>query len=277
VTSGDNEKGRRHFQGSKSLLLTVGAGVLITLLIIFILTPILGLFFRIPPELFIASLSDPIVWNALLLSLVTATISTLIIILVGTPVAWINARHRYPGRELVDTLIDLPLVLPPTVAGLALLMAFGRMGLIGGIFFDYGISIAFTTLAVVIAQIFVSIPFYNRQARVSFEQLDTMYEHAAKSLGSTPVSTFFTVILPLVKAGLIGGAIMSFARALGEFGATIMFAGNFQGRTQTMPLAIYTAMQGDLIASLTLSVILIIISFIVIALVKFRLRGYAER
>ncbi len=269
--------GRSYFRGRNNLLLTIGAGVLITLLVIFILTPILSLFFRITPGQFLASLSDPVVWNALVLSLVTASISTLVIIIVGTPVAWINARHRYPGRELVDTLIDLPLVLPPTVAGLALLMAFGRMGLIGGIFYEYGISIAFTTLAVIIAQIFVSIPFYIRQARASFEQLDKVYEHAAQSLGSTPLPTFFTVILPLVKAGLIGGAIMSFARALGEFGATIMFAGNFQGRTQTMPLAIYTAMQGDLFASITLSVILIIISFIVIALVKFRLRGYTAR
>ncbi|MCC7469063.1 MAG: molybdate ABC transporter permease subunit [Burkholderiaceae bacterium] len=269
--------GRRYFQGKNSLFLTIGAGVLITLLVVFIITPILGLFFRITFEQFLASLSDPVVWNALILSLVTASISTLVIILVGTPVAWINARHQYPGREIVDTLIDLPLVLPPTVAGLALLLAFGRMGLIGSIFYDYGISIAFTTLAVIIAQIFVSIPFYIRQARASFEQLDPMYEHAAKSLGSPAVPTFFTVILPLVKAGLIGGAIMSFARALGEFGATIMFAGNFQGRTQTMPLAIYTAMQGDLTAAITLSVILIIISFLIIALVKFKLRGYTER
>ncbi|MDD1710134.1 MAG: ABC transporter permease [Methanoregulaceae archaeon] len=269
--------GKGDLRGRKNLALTIGAGVLITLLMVFIITPILGLFFRITPEQFLASLTDPMVWNALVLSLITAGISTLVIILVGTPVAWINARHRYPGREIVDTLIDLPLVLPPTVAGLALLMAFGRMGLIGGFFYNFGISIAFTTIAVIIAQIFVSVPFYIRQARASFEQLDTMYENAARSLGSTPLPTFFTIILPLVKAGLIGGAIMSFARALGEFGATIMFAGNFQGRTQTMPLAIYTAMQGDLYASITLSVILIIISFLVIAIVKFRLRGYMQR
>ncbi|HOW32983.1 MAG TPA: ABC transporter permease [Methanoregulaceae archaeon] len=268
--------GRRYFKGRNNLL-TIGAGVLITLLVIFIITPILGLFSRITFDQFIASLSDPVVWNALVLSLFTAGISTFVIILVGTPVAWINARHRYPGREIVDTLIDLPLVLPPTVAGLALLMAFGRMGLIGGFFYNFGISIAFTTLAVIIAQIFVSVPFYIRQARASFEQLDAMYENAARSLGSPPVPTFFTVVLPLVKAGLIGGAIMSFARALGEFGATIMFAGNFQGRTQTMPLAIYTTMQGDLNFSITLSVILIIISFIVIAVVKFKLRGYTPR
>lgn len=264
---------RGYFQGRKNLYLTISGGLLIALLLVFIVTPIIGLLFRTTPEQFLASLSDPVVWNALVLSLITASLSTLIIIGIGTPVAWINARHRYPGRELVDTVIDLPLVLPPTVAGLALLMAFGRMGLIGGIFYEFGISIAFTTLAVVIAQIFVSLPFYIRQARASFEQLDTTYELAARSLGSTSLPTFLTVILPLVKSGLIAGAIMSFARALGEFGATIMFAGNFQGRTQTMPLAIYTTMQGDLNASITLSVILVLISFVVIALVKYRLRG----
>ncbi len=263
---------KRYFRDRKGLFLYLGGGALVTLVLIFIVTPIISLFLRIAPDKFLSSLSSPVVWNALTLSLITASLSTLIIILIGTPVAWINARHRYPGREIVDTLIDLPLVLPPTVAGLALLMAFGRMGLIGGFFYQFGISIAFTTLAVLIAQVFVSLPFYIRQARASFEQLDTMYENAARSLGSTAVPTFITIILPLVKTGLIAGAIMSFARALGEFGATIMFAGNFQGRTQTMPLAIYTAMQGDLIASITLSVILILISFIVIAIVKLRLK-----
>jgi molybdate transport system permease protein len=188
-------------------------------------------------------------------------------------VAWINARHRYFGREIVDTLIDLPLVLPPAVAGIALLMAFGRSGLIGKFLYGFGISIAFTTLAVIMAQIFVSLPFYIRQARASFEQLDIIYEQAARSLGSTTLPTFFIVVLPLVKSGLIAGAIMSFARALGEFGATILFAGNFQGRTQTMPLAIYTTMQGDLNASITLAVILVLISFIVIVLVKFKFRS----
>jgi molybdate transport system permease protein len=267
--------GIRFIRNRRNLILTIGGGVLITLLLVFIVTPIIGLLFRTTPEQFLASLSNPVVWNAVVLSLITASVSTLSIILVGTPVAWINARHRYPGRELVDTLIDLPLVLPPTVAGLALLMAFGRMGLIGGFFYGFGISIAFTTLAVVIAQIFVSLPFYIRQARSSFEELDTMYENAARSLGSTPLPTFFTVIMPLVKYGLISGAVMSFARALGEFGATIMFAGNFQGRTQTMPLAIYTTMQGDLDLSITLAVILILISFSIIAIVKFRLRGDA--
>ncbi|KUG19509.1 molybdenum transport system permease protein modb [hydrocarbon metagenome] len=263
---------KRLRQSCRAILLTFGTGVLITLLLIFIVTPILALLFRISPDRFCASLSDPVVWDALVLSLTTATISTCVIVLLGTPVAWINARYCYSGREFVDTIIDLPLVLPPAVAGLALLMAFGRMGIIGRYFYESGISIAFTTLAVIIAQVFVALPFYVRQARASFEQLDTMYEQAARSLGSTTLPTFFIIVLPLVKSGLIAGAIMSFARALGEFGATIMFAGNIQGRTQTMPLAIYTTMQGDLNASITLSVILIIISFVVLFIVKFKLR-----
>jgi molybdate transport system permease protein len=156
-------------------------------------------------------------------------------------------------------------------------MAFGRMGIVGHYLNAFRISIAFTTLAVIMAQVFVSSPFYIRQARTSFEDVDISFENAARTLGAGRVYTFFHVILPIALNGLISGAIMAFARSLGEFGATIMFAGNFQGRTQTMPLAIYTAMQGDLDVSLCLSIILVAISFMVIILVRTMTRKVTRR
>jgi molybdate transport system permease protein len=186
----------------------------------------------------------------------------------GTPVAYINARFSYAGKEIIDSLIDLPVIMPPAVAGIALLMAFGRMGILGQHLNARGISIAFTTLAVIVAQTFVSAPFFMRQAKTSFEDVDKTFENAARTLGATEVYTFFHVTLPIAFNGLVSGAIMTFARALGEFGATIMFAGNFQGRTQTMPLAIYTAMQGDLDAALFIAILLVGVSFIVIVIVK---------
>ena len=235
----------------------------------FIALPVVSLFLKSPLETTFRSLHDPMVIDALKLSLTTSTLTTMIVVVIGTPIAYVNARFRYFGKEVADSLIDLPVIMPPAVAGIALLMAFGRMGIVGHYLNAFGISIAFTTLAVIIAQVFVSSPFYIRQARTSFEDVDLAYENAARTLrcfqSLIPSSH---VILPIALNGLISGAIMAFARSLGEFGATIMFAGNFQGRTQTMPLAIYTAMQGDLDVSLCLAMILVAISFLAIVLVK---------
>lgn len=241
---------------------------LLILAIGFIALPIASLFIKSPFDTMLGSLHDPVVIDALRLSFTTSALTTSIVVLIGTPVAYINARFHYIGKEVADSLIDLPVIMPPAVAGIALLMAFGRMGVLGHYLSGFGISIAFTTLAVVIAQVFVSSPFYIRQARTSFEDVDCAFENAARTLGASRVYTFFYVTLPIAANGLISGAIMAFARSLGEFGATIMFAGNFQGRTQTMPLAIYTAMQGDLDVSLCLALILVVISFLTIALVK---------
>ncbi|OPY27184.1 MAG: Molybdate/tungstate transport system permease protein WtpB [Methanocella sp. PtaU1.Bin125] len=238
------------------------------LVLLFTGLPVLSLFLKISPEAFLSSLGDPVVVEALKLSLITSAASALIVVIVGTPVAYVNARGHYPGKELVDTVIDLPVVLPPAVAGLALLMAFGRRGVLGQYLDVFGVTIAFTTVAVVMAQVFVASPFYIRQARTSFEDVDRSLEHAARTLGASRLRTFFMVTAPVALNGLISGAVLSWARALGEFGATIMFAGNFTGRTRTMPLAIYTAMQGDLDASLALAVIMVIASFAVIAAVK---------
>ena len=262
----------RSAHGGRTVLwravLTLLTAALLALFLLFITLPVASLFLRISPEEFLSSLTEPVVLDALSLSFVTATVSTVIVVLFGTPLALVNARRDYRGRDLVDSLTDLPIVLPPAVAGLALLMACGRRGVIGQYLDIFGIQIGFTTLAVVMAQVFVASPFYIRQARASFEAVDTLYEDAARTLGASPGTVALRITIPLAQAGLVSGAILSFARALGEFGATIMFAGNFQGRTQTMPLAIYTTMQGDMNAAISLSIILVVISFAVISAVK---------
>lgn len=253
---------------SRRLAIKAVLAVLLMTAISFIALPVFALFVKSPLDTTLRSLHDPVVIDALRLSLITSTITTLVVVVMGTPIAYVSARFHYHGKELADSLIDLPVIMPPAVAGIALLMAFGRMGIVGRHLNALGISIAFTTLAVILAQTFVSSPFYIRQARTSFEDVDPAFENAARTLGASRFYTFFHVILPIAMNGLFSGAIMAFARSLGEFGATIMFAGNFQGRTQTMPLAIYTAMQGDLDVSLCLAIILVAISFVVIALVK---------
>jgi molybdate transport system permease protein len=257
---------------TQEVALKAGLALLLTLAMAFIALPVIALFLRSPLETTIESLHDPVVLDALRLSLTTSTITTITVVIIGTPIAYVSARFHYFGKELADSLIDLPVIMPPAVAGIALLMAFGRMGIVGHHLSGLGISIAFTTLAVIIAQVFVSSPFYIRQAKTSFEDVDLAFENAARTLGASRIYTFFHVILPIAVNGLISGTIMAFARSLGEFGATIMFAGNFQGRTQTMPLAIYTAMQGDLDVSLCLAIILVAFSFMVIFLVKTLMR-----
>jgi molybdate transport system permease protein len=234
----------------------------------FISLVIVSLFFRISLNSFLQSLTTEVVVEAIKLSILTSFFSLIIVIVLGTPIAYINARHRYLGKQLVDTLIDLPVVLPPAVAGLGLLMAFGRRGLIGQYLSAFGFDIAFTTLAVIMAQVFVSSPFYIRQAKTSFEDVNSEFEAAARTLGATPLSVFFRITVPIAMNGLVSGAIMAWARALGEFGATVMFAGNFQGRTQTMPLAIYSVLESNLDAAISLAIILVIVSFIIIAIIK---------
>jgi molybdate transport system permease protein len=244
------------------------AGLLIAVVTLYLALPVAALFFRTTPELFWSSLSDPLVISALWLSMITSVISLAVVILVGTPFAYVHARSAYPGKVIVDTLIDLPLVLPPAVAGFALLVLYGRMGLLGRYFNMLGISIAFTTLAVIMAQIFVASPFYLRQAKSLFEQFDQNYEHTARTLGASPLRTFLTITLPLTAGGLVSGAVMTFGRALGEFGATIMFAGNLPGVTQTMPLAVYIGMESNFDMGLTISILLVLISFAIMIAVR---------
>ena len=239
-------------------------GVVVTYLAL----PIVALFVYGTLSGFISSLSTEMVQEAIKLSLITTLTTLAVVVIFGTPVAYYNARHSYHGKRIIETLIDLPIVLPPSVAGIALLLTFGRMGLLGQYFNILGINIAFTTTAVILAQIFVASPFFVRQATTSFEDVDPEYERAAHTLGASGTATFFRVTAPIALNGLVSGALMTWARALGEFGATLIFAGNFQGVTQTMPLAIYTALNSDLNAAVNLAVILVLICFAVIISVK---------
>ena len=236
--------------------------------IAFLFVPIAALLLRASPEQLMANLSKPQVLQAITLSLATTFTATGITILFGTPLAYLLARRRFRLRRAIDALVDLPTVLPPSVAGVALLMAFGRRGLLGGLFASLGIDIAFTQTAVVLAQVFIAAPFYIRAASVGFAGVSSEQEQAAAIDGANGWQVFRFVTVPLAWSALLGGSLMSWARALGEFGATIIFAGNFPGRTQTMPLAIYIGFELDLDVALTLSVILVGCSFVVLTIVK---------
>lgn len=235
---------------------------------LFLLLPILALLLRVDPLLFLANLGQRNVILAIWLSLTTSTLTVIIGICIATPAAWQLARRKVHGRMWIDTLIDLPTVMPPTVAGIALLMAFGRNGLLGRSLDAIGITIAFSTAAVVLAQMFVAIPFYLKSAITGFAEVPTEFEEAAAVDGASLTWIFWHITLPLARRSLFTGAVLTWARALGEFGATILFAGNFPGRTQTMPLAIYVGFELDLSVALTLSAILLVISFSVLFVVK---------
>ena len=209
---------------------------------------------------FFDSLTEPLVLAALRLSAVTTAVSLLVIVVVGTPLAYLLARGRGSVLRAVDLLVELPIVLPPVVGGVALLMAFGRRGLLGGSLQAVGIALPFTTAAVVFAQVFVSAPFYVRAARLGFQAVDRRLEDVSNTLGVSPWQTFWRLSLPLAWPSLVGGIALAWARALSEFGATIMFAGNFTGRTQTLPLAILSAMESDIPAALALSFLAVLIS-----------------
>ena len=262
---------------SRGSLASFGAAILILLVILYLALPVLALFLRTTPELFASSLGDPQVHWALSLSLFTSVVTLGVVILVGTPFAFFHSRSRYPGKAVVDTIIDLPLVLPPAVAGLGLLLLYGRTGLIGQYLNLFGITIAFSTLAVIMAQVFVASPFYLRQAKTLFEQLDPAYEQTARTLGASPLRIFLGITIPLTSTGLLSGAVMTFGRALGEFGATILFAGNLPGVTQTMPLAVYVGMESNVNVGLTISILLVIISFIIMIAVRLIQRREATR
>jgi molybdate transport system permease protein len=223
------------------------------------------------------SLGDPVVSQALALSLGTTAVSLALTIAFGTPVAYLMARYKFTGWRVLDTLIDLPMVLPPAVAGLSLLMLFGRTGFLGSMLNTWGIDVAFTTAAVVLAQTFVAAPFYIRSARAGFESVDPKLERVAATLGESEARVFWRITVPLALPSLLSGAIMSWARGLGEFGATIMFAGNTPGRTQTMPLAVYTALESDLWAAMTIAILLVVLSLAALAILKLAIHGQSGR
>jgi molybdate transport system permease protein len=221
-------------------------------------------------------LTQPGVLAALRLSLITATLATGVSLLLGVPLAWLLARTRFPGRRFAQALVTVPLVLPPVVGGVALLLVFGRRGLLGGwLDATFGISLPFTTAGVVVAETFVAMPFLVISVEGALRGADARYEEAAATLGAGPWTAFRRVTLPLIAPGVAAGAVLCWARALGEFGATITFAGNFPGRTQTMPLAVYLALEQDLDAAIVLSLVLLVVSVAILVALRERWVGGA--
>jgi molybdate transport system permease protein len=233
-----------------------------------LIVPVVMLLTRTSPVQLLNNLRQERVVQAIGISLHTTFTSLLIIIVLGTPVAYLMGRVQFRLKRLIDTLIDLPTVLPPSVAGIALLITFGRSGLIGGWLENWGVQVAFTQLAVIIAQVFIAAPFFVRAASLGFAGVDREIEQAAQLDGAGRWQIFRYIHLPLSRFALLSGGMLSWARALGEFGATMVFAGNLPGRTQTMPTAIYLGFEVDLNLALTLAVILLAISFFSMLLVK---------
>jgi molybdate transport system permease protein len=230
----------------------------------FLALPIVAIFAHTSPTHLVHQLSNPVVRDAFVVSLKTSVIAQVLIIVFGTPAAYLLAGRRFPGHSLAVTLVELPLVLPPAVAGIGLLAAFGRFGLLGSSLRALDVTLPFTQAAVTIAVAYVASPLYIRQAIAAFEALDPSYAAASRTLGAGPTRTFLRIVLPLARGGLIAGLALSFARGLGEFGATIMFAGSLQRVTQTLPLAIYAEFDQNFNATLAISGVLVIISAVLL-------------
>jgi molybdate transport system permease protein len=237
-------------------------------LVLFLLLPIVGLISGTSFSEVRAGLGHALVAPALELSLLTTCISVTLVVVLGTPLAWLVANTRGGAARLLESLLKLPVVLPPAVAGLGLLLAFGRESALGGVLERAGLVVPFTTAAVVLAQVFVSAPFFLEAAISAFRRLDTSLLVIARTLGASPWRVLFRVGLPLAAPGLVSGAALCWARALGEFGATLMFAGSLAGRTQTLPLAIYAALETDLGAARALSLVLVVIAFALLVAVR---------
>lgn len=248
--------------------LAVPAGLFVA----FVAVPLVALAWRAASDgALAAQVGSPLVRQALVLSLATSTLTLVLALLLVTPLAYLLARADFPGKRLLDTLIDLPMVLPPTVAGVALLVAFGRRGPFGGLLEAAGLELPFTTAAVVMAQLFVSAPFLARSLKAGFEAVDPSYEAVSATLGVSPVVGFWRVTLPLARPALLGGSVLCWARALSELGATLIFAGNFPGRTQTTPLAIIAAFESahGLSAAVAISVVLLGVSGVLLVVLRF--------
>ncbi len=238
------------------------------ILLVFFALPLVALVYRsFAPNFFENALSRQAL-QALNLSLMTSSITTLIAAALGTPLAYLLARWKFKHKEWLELILDLPIVLPPSVAGLALLIAFGRRGIFGSLLSEMGISIPFTTAAVIMAQMFVAAPLYVRSARIGFAHVDKQLEESAYVEGANQWQLFYEVMIPIAIRGLASGAILTWTRALGEFGATILFAGNLEGVTQTMPIAIYIGFERNLGVALVLSVVLILVSVVLLTITK---------
>jgi molybdate transport system permease protein len=248
-------------------------GALVALLVV----PIVALVVTASPGELAAGLRHPVALPALVLSLATTALSLAVVVALGTPLAWWLAGAKGRAGHAIETLVALPVVVPPAVAGIALLLTFGRRGLLGPALAAAGLSVSFSTTAVVLAQVFVSAPFYVQGATAAFRALEPSFLVVARSLGASPARVLFLVALPLARGGLVAGAAMAWARALGEFGATLMFAGNLTGRTQTLPLAIYTALESDMRAAQALSLLLVVIAFGLLLLLRARTGRRGQR
>ena len=242
----------------------------------FIAVPILALVVWTVSEESWGAMTSPVARDALLLSMKTTAATMTLLIVVGTPAAYVLARGTFRGSRALNTLVELPIVLPPSAAGIALLLTFGRLGLVGQYLNGFGITLSFTTVAVVMAEVFVAAPFYLRQAATGFAEVDRATEEAALVDGADRASAFLRVTVPLAFPSLVSGAVTAWARALGEFGATIIFAGNFRGITQTIPLAIYSEFQSNIDASVALSVLVLGFAFAVIISVRYLSRRAVE-
>lgn len=272
----DWPSGRGTARRARRLRLTVAAaitGIAAAVLCVFIGLPLLAIFLQVPVGRLLQSLHSPVALDALRISLKTSLIALAFIVVVGTPVAHLLGTRDFPGRTLLVTFLELPLVMPPVVAGIALFAAFGRSGLLGQYLVQFGIRIPFTWVAVVMAQAFVAMPFYVRQATAAFASVDRQLVAASRTLGVGPSRTFLRVAVPLARKSLSAGAALAWARALGEFGATSLFAGSLQGVTQTLPLAIYAEFSAiDFDGALAMSALLVIVSFVILVTTKVLLR-----
>jgi molybdate transport system permease protein len=246
------------------------------LLLALLALPVLALLWRAGAEGMLSSIAEPGARSALRLSLLTSTLSVAIAIVTGTPLAFVLARRKFAGKAFLELVIDLPVVLPPSVAGIALLIAFGRQGMFGSWLASFGITIPFTTTAVVLAQTFVSAPLFVRAARIGFAEIEHQIVEAAYVEGSNEWQLFRYLMFPLAGRAVLAGAILAWTRAIGEFGATILFAGNLEGVTQTMPLAIYLGLERSLGIALALSTVLVFVSFLLLLLTR-RLEDHKDR
>jgi molybdate transport system permease protein len=265
----------------RSSLFTAAACLALSLAVVFLVLPVLAIFLDTGPGRLIARLGDQQAREALRLSLETSAIAVALIVLVGTPAAFLLATRSFRGKTAVITVLELPLVLPPAVAGIGLLAALGPKGIIGGVLSDVHVRLVLQTAGVVVALVFVSAPFYLRQAQAAFAAVDRSLLDASRTLGSGEGATFARLAVPLAMPGLVAGLALAWGRALGEFGATLMFAGSFQGITQTVPLAIYAQFATDFPAALALSAVLVVVSAGILSGVKLAsssaLRGVAAR
>lgn len=257
----------------RTILFKAGVTVSIVLLLLLLSLPLVALIVRVPSSSVVDGLSDPAVLQALRLSLVTSLTATACVAALGLPAAYLLATRDFRGKRVLEALIDLPLVLPPTVAGLALLLAFGRAGLAGRALDLLGLQLPFTTLAVIVAQSFMALPLFVGASRAGFSSIERRYLDAADTLRASESHRFWRVVLPLAAPSILAGAAMTWARALGEFGATITFAGNLPGVTQTMPLAIYTALQTNLDSAIALSLVLMVTSLGLLIMLRSRRVG----